>query len=105
VAQDLTTAAIVGDFGLRQSTGIGISYLDNLVVGTAFGDVAPIIVVPIPLHIQPSGTNIVLTWNDPSFSLQSSALVNGPYTTLGGATSPFTTNTVASRQYFRLVHP
>jgi len=104
VAQDLTTAAIVGDFGLRQSTGIGISYLDNLVVGTAFGDVAPIIVVPIPLHIQPSGTNIVLTWNDPSFSLQSSALVNGPYTTLGGATSPFTTNTVASRQFYRLIH-
>jgi hypothetical protein len=105
VAQDSTTAAIVGDFGLRQSSGIGISYLDNLVVGTAFGDVATITVVSIPLHIQSSGANVVLTWNDPTFNLQSSANVTGPYATVGGATSPFSTNTISAQQYFRLMHP
>ncbi len=104
-AQDPTTAATVGDFGLRQSTGMGISYLDNLAVGTAFGDVATTTVVPVPLQIQTSGNNVVLTWNDPTFSLQSSAAVTGPYATLGGATSPFTTNATSSAQlFFRLIH-
>jgi hypothetical protein len=105
VAQDSTTAAIVGAFGLRQTTGIGISYLDNLVVGTAFGDVATITVVPIPLHIQLSGTNIVLTWNDATFNLQSSTSVTGTYTTISGASSGFTTNTISAHQFFRLIHP
>jgi hypothetical protein len=104
-AQDSTTAAIVGDFGLRQTTGIGISYLDNLLVGTAFGDVATITVAPIPLHIQSSGANVVLTWNDATFNLQSSTSVTGPYTPVGGATSPFTTNTINAHQFFRLIHP
>jgi len=104
-AQDSTTTAIVGDFGLRQTTGIGISYLDNLVVGTAFGDVATITVVSIPLHIQSSGANVVLTWNDASFSLQSSAIVTGPYTTITGAVSGFTTNTALAEMFFRLYRP
>jgi hypothetical protein len=104
-AQDSTTAAIVGDFGLRQTTGIGISYLDNLVVGTAFGDVATITVVPIPLHIQSSGANVVLTWSDASFSLQSSTNVTGPYTTITGAVSGFTTNTALAEMFFRLYRP
>jgi hypothetical protein len=105
VAEDLTTAATVGAFGLRQSTGMGISFLDNLVVGTAFGDVATITVVPIPLHIQTSGANVVLSWADPTFNLQVAANVAGPYTTLVGATSSFTTNTLSAQQYFRLIHP
>src|ERR1017187_9197688 len=104
VAQDSTTAAIVGDFGLRQSTGMGISYLDNLVVGTAFGDVATITVASIPLHIQSSGANVVLTWNDPTFNLQSATIVTGPYTTITGASSGFVTNTALARMYFRLFH-
>ena len=104
VAQDSTTAATVGDFGLRQSSGIGISYLDNLVVGTAFGDVATITVVSIPLYIQLSGANVVLTWSDASFSLQSSTIVTGPYTTIIGAASGFTTNINSNSQlFFRLI--
>ena len=104
-AQDSTTAAIVGDFGLRQSSGIGISYLDNLVVGTAFGDVATITVVSIPLYIQLSGANVVLTWSDASFSLQSATIVTGPYTTITGAVSGFTTNTALAEMFFRLYRP
>jgi hypothetical protein len=106
VAQDSTTAAIVGAFGLRQTTGIGISYLDNLLVGTAFGDVATITVNRIPLNFQWSRPNLTLTWSDASFSLQSSTNATGPYTTISGASSGFTTNTTSSSmKFFRLYHP
>src|ERR1035437_1170843 len=71
-SHDATTAASISAIGLRQSDGIGISYVDNLLVGTSYSDVATITVVPIPLNIQKSGTNVVLTWTDASFNLQSS---------------------------------
>ena len=104
-AQDTTTANSIAAFGLRQSTGEGISYLDNLKIGTAFGDVATVSVVPIPLGIQKSGTNVVLTWGDASFHLQSAMSVAGPYTTINGAASPFPTNTAATQLFFRLSNP
>lgn len=104
-AQDTTTVNSIAAFGLRQSTGEGISYLDNLKIGTSFGDVATISVAPIPLGIQTSGTNVVLTWSDASFHLQSASSVAGTYTTINGATSPFTTNTAASQLFFRLSNP
>jgi hypothetical protein len=103
-ATDVVTPVGISAYGLRQATGIGISYLDNLAIGTAFGDVATITVVPIPLHIQLSGANVVLTWNDASFSLQSSTIVTGPYTTISGAASGFTTNTLHAQLFFRLIH-
>jgi hypothetical protein len=103
-AHDATTATAIGGIGLRQSTGIGISYLDNLLIGTAFGDVATIMVVPIPLNIQKAGTNVVLSWADPSFALQAATNVAGPYATISGAASGFTTNAGISRLFFRLFH-
>jgi hypothetical protein len=104
-ATDVVTPVGISAYGLRQSSGIGISYLDNLAIGTAFGDVATITVVPIPLHIQSSGANVVLTWSDASFSLQSSTIVTGPYTTITGAVSGFTTNTALAEMFFRLYRP
>ncbi|HVU08627.1 MAG TPA: hypothetical protein VHG89_08815 [Verrucomicrobiae bacterium] len=103
-AQDPTTASIVGAYGLREDTGIGVVDINNLVIGTSFSDVATVTVTPIPLNIQSGGGNVVLTWNDPSFSLQSSANINGPYTTISGASSGFTTNTSNAQMFFRLVH-
>ena len=104
-ATDVVTPVGISAYGLRQTTGIGISYLDNLAIGTAFGDVATITVVPIPLHIQSSGANVVLTWSDASFSLQSATIVTGPYTTITGAVSGFTTNTALAEMFFRLYRP
>jgi len=44
----------------------------------------------------------VLIWSDPTFTLQASPNVNGPYTNVPGATSPYT-NLIASPQlFFRL---
>ena len=47
-------------------------------------------VLPIPLAFQMSGTNLVLSWGNAAFSLQSAPLVTGTYTNVPGATSPFT---------------
>lgn len=39
-AADATSAVVISAFSLRQSAGIGQSLVDNLIVGTAFSDVA-----------------------------------------------------------------
>jgi hypothetical protein len=66
---------------------------------------APLVVNPIPLTFTSSAGSFTLSWSDPSFSLQSSTNVAGPYSTISGAASPFTTNTTSNAQmFFRLVH-
>jgi hypothetical protein len=62
-------------------------------------------VAPIPLTFTSSAGSFTLSWSDPSFSLQSSTNVAGPYSTISGAASPFTTNTTSNAQmFFRLIH-
>ena len=83
---------------LTNGYNIILSDFSQITVGTP-----PLL--PILLSIQLSGANVVLTWSDASFSLQSSTIVTGPYTTLSGAASGFTTNINSnSQQFFRLIH-
>ena len=73
---------------------------------TAYSQIQPGLPLGSPtLNIQLSGANVVLTWSDASFNLQSATNVAGPYTMISGATSPFTTNTAASQLFFRLSNP
>jgi hypothetical protein len=62
--------------------------------------------VPIPLAINLSGTNAILSWSDPSskFGLQSAPQVTGPYLYLSGAytNSPYTNAITGAQQFFRL---
>jgi hypothetical protein len=88
-------------YALRQSTGEGNISISNLVVSTSFNDAVGI----VTLDIQSSGANVVLTWSDASFNLQSSTNVTGPYTTITGAVSGFTTNTALAEMFFRLYRP
>ncbi len=61
-------------------------------------------VAPAPvLHIAPSGNNVILTWSDSTYSLQSAPLVTGPYTIIPGATSPWPVTIAGKQQYFSLV--
>jgi hypothetical protein len=61
---------------------------------------------PIPLNANFSGGNVTFTWSDASFSLQSSTNVAGPYTTITGAATGFSTNTTsAPTMFFRLYNP
>jgi hypothetical protein len=61
---------------------------------------------PIPLSVSYASGSLTFNWSDPSFSLQSSTNVAGPYTTIPGATSGFSTNTTATPTlFFKLYHP
>jgi hypothetical protein len=73
---------------------------------TRFADIVTTAPSPIPLNLAYSGGILTFTWSDPSFVLQSSAIVSGPYTTISGASSGFTTNTTSgATMFFRLYHP
>ena len=101
-ATDGTTVTSIAAYGLRQSDPIGTSYIDNLLIGTSFSDVATVIPNPIPLNIVRDGSNVILTWSDSAFYLQSSTVVTGPYSYVDSATSPYTNNLNSAQQYFRL---
>jgi hypothetical protein len=61
---------------------------------------------PIPLNAIFSGGSVTFTWSDATFSLQSSTSVSGPYTTIPGAATGFSTNTTsAPTMFFRLYNP
>lgn len=104
LATDATSASSIQAFGLRQSDGIGTSIMDNLLIGTAFSDVV-MFTAPIPLNISYAAGVSTLTWSDASFSLQTAPAVTGPYTTISGAVSGFSTNNSVSQIFFRLYHP
>ena len=103
-AQDTLGTSSVGAYGLRQSSGIGVSFLDNLKIGTSFSAVLTAVSLsPIPLFIQLNGTNAVLTWSGSAFFLQSSTNVQGTYNTIPGAASPYTNPAIGLQNYYRLV--
>lgn len=59
-----------------------------------------------PLQVTYSGTNIIVTWAQPSSGtakLQSATTVTGPYTDVPGATSPYTTPVSSAPKYFRTI--
>jgi hypothetical protein len=45
----------------------------------------------------------ILTWTDSNFSLQSAGQLTGPWTTIVGATSPYTNGIAVPNQYYRLI--
>jgi uncharacterized repeat protein (TIGR03803 family) len=56
----------------------------------------------IPLNPQSGGSNLVLTWGNPGFSLQAASDVNGAFTNIPGATSPYTNPATGAQMFFRL---
>jgi uncharacterized delta-60 repeat protein len=60
------------------------------------------IVSPIPLRAQKSGQELVLTWEDARFSLESANVATGPFTLATGATSPYRVPINGTQKYFRL---
>jgi hypothetical protein len=62
------------------------------------------VVTPIPLTVQRAGGNVVLSWSDPTFSLQGAPAVTGTYTNVTGATSPYTNPATGRAAFFRLIH-
>jgi hypothetical protein len=73
--------------------------LDEIRIGETYADVAPYIP---PLFVSLSGGDAALTWSGTNAHLQAAGDVDGPYTNIVGATSPFTNNLPDPRHFFRL---
>ena len=62
--------------------------------------------VPPPrLDFQLLNNQLVLSWTNAGFTLQSAPAVTGPFTNLPAATSPYTNPLAAPQQFFRLATP
>jgi hypothetical protein len=61
-------------------------------------------VSPVPLSVHQIGNELVLTWTDATFNLQSATNSAGSFTTIPGATSPYTNAISGGGRYFRLIH-
>ena len=57
----------------------------------------------IPLNYLLSGQNLIVSWDDSALTLQSAPTVNGPWTTVPGATSPYTVGLTNPMQFFQVV--
>jgi hypothetical protein len=62
-------------------------------------------VSPPTLAIQASGGNVSITWTPIAGVLQSATNIQGTFTDLPSATSPYVTNTTAPQLYFRVRLP
>jgi hypothetical protein len=104
-ATDLTTTTTIYSYAFRQNNGIGTLTVDDVAVGTAFSDVVIVTApAPEPLLTQAVAGNLVLSWTSPLWTLQSATNISGPYSTISGASSPYTNPISGSQQFFRLVY-
>jgi hypothetical protein len=106
-ATDTPGSSTIGGIGLRQDTGIGNIAIGPIKIGTAFSDVLAVSQAPVPepLQVQLAGNTLTLTWTNAAFSLGSSTDVNGPYTKIDGATSPYSTSATGPAKFFKLIWP
>jgi hypothetical protein len=55
------------------------------------------------LNLQRLGSNMVLSWTNAAFGLQSAPAISGMFTNIPGATSPYTNAIPGAQRFFRLV--
>jgi hypothetical protein len=58
---------------------------------------------PVHLDFQPLNNQLVLSWTNAGFNLQTAPALTGPFSNLPGATSPYTNVTTGAQQFFRLI--
>jgi uncharacterized repeat protein (TIGR03803 family) len=56
----------------------------------------------IPLTIHQAADEVILTWTNSVFALQSSPMLAGPFTNVPSATSPYTNALTGAQSFFRL---
>ena len=60
--------------------------------------------IPLPhLDSQTLNNQLLLSWTNAGFNLQSAPAVTDTFTILSGATSPYTNLTTSAQQFFRLI--
>ena len=57
---------------------------------------------PVRLDFQTLNNQLVLSWTNASWTLQTAPAVTGAFTNIAGATSPYTNITTSAQQFFRL---
>lgn len=75
------------------------------VTGFSDGNYATIkysVVQPISLNVQKATDQLVMTWTNADFVLQSAPAIIGPFTNIVCATSPHTNTIIGAQQFFRL---
>ncbi|MCS7089205.1 MAG: hypothetical protein RMN51_10825 [Verrucomicrobiota bacterium] len=104
-AVDPATPVSLYYFSLRQSGGIGSLVLDQVKVGTAWEDVWEA-AGPQPERLQWNwdGQDLTLRWTQPSLRLQSASTIEGPFTDVVGAVSPYRVPTSGQGRFYRLVY-
>ena len=103
---DVASNASISSYGFCQDYGVGANILiSDFKVRVSFAAVTSSnlqTISPIPLNLQRSGNNLVLSWSNPSFALQSASVVTGLYANVPSAASPYTNPITASPKFFRL---
>jgi hypothetical protein len=56
----------------------------------------------IPLSVSQASGSVTLTWTNSVFTLESASNINGPYTTVMRATSPYTESASGTQKFYRL---
>lgn len=74
--------------------GIQGDYLGN-------GGIFALVLEPT-LTITADGPHVVLTWDDPSYTLYAASTLNGPFTEVVGAVSPYTNAISKAQQFFKI---
>ena len=105
---------IPSSFPIAQATALAVIDNTNVVVtgytsgpgagkpGYAtikYSGIAPV----VRLDFQNLNNQLVLSWTNAGFVLQSAPAPTGPFTTMAGATSPYTNDLSAAQQFFRLI--
>jgi len=58
---------------------------------------------PVHLDFQKLNKELVLSWNNAGFNLQTAPALTGAFTNILGATSPYTNAPTSAQQFFRLI--
>ena len=104
MAWDTQPPVPILSYGFRQDNELGGTVMiDDLKVGFSFDAVVSATTpVAIPLELSFDGSNLVLSWIDPAFILQSAPSPSAPFVDVPGASSPFIEGAGSSARFFRL---
>jgi hypothetical protein len=89
-----------GDVFVTGISSLGISLYNYRYATIMYSPTVP---APVPLVFQMINSQLVLSWTNPAFSLQSATQLSEPFTDITGAVSPYTNTPAGAQQFFRLI--